>query len=125
MKALFLSGLALLLLVAVVLSSKPLLAQGSCTVIRFAPGESAAEISGIAPPNDVVCYTVETGSGQTASVDVIEGRNVIFSIRDLIDAQVSYRFRTEQTAYTILVGQLMRSVTSEPFRIRVAVSGAY
>jgi peptidoglycan hydrolase-like protein with peptidoglycan-binding domain len=101
----------------------PALAQGGCTAIRFARGTSAAEITGVAPAEGILCYTLATLSGQTASIEVIEGNNVIFLVPGLFDAADSYQFTTEQKTYEVRVGQLMRAVAGVPFRIRVSVTG--
>lgn len=97
--------------------------QDNCIPVVFSPGANGTEVTGTAPPNDVLCYALRTNAGQTASIAVTQGNNIIFSIADLIDAQDRYSFRTEAKTYRILVGQLMRSATNEPFRIRVSVTG--
>jgi len=102
----------------------PAIAQGGCTPIRFARGTSAAEITGIAPADGLLCYTLETLNGQTASIEVIEGANVIFLVPGLFDAANRYEFTTEQKTYEIMVGQMMRAVVGVPFRIRLSVTGA-
>jgi hypothetical protein len=49
------------------------------------------------------------------------GRNVIFVIEGVIDAQVSHQFKTKKQTYKIMVGQLMRSVTPQRFTLEVSV----
>lgn len=98
-------------------------AQDACHPVKFAGGTTSGDVVGTAPPEDVVCYTLETGEGQTASVKVLQGNNIIFSILDVIDAQQDYSFTTKNKTYEIVVGQMMRSVTNEPFRIRFTVTG--
>jgi hypothetical protein len=99
------------------------LAQERCSRISFPRSESSTIVTGVAPADGVVCYEFATQAGQTASLKVLSGRNVIFSIIDVMDAQNDYTFRTQQKTYKFVVGQLMRSITNEPFRIRVSVTG--
>jgi hypothetical protein len=54
-------------------------AQENCTPVRFEHGKSSATIRGTAPPDDVVCYTFDAATGQTASLKVA-GRNLIISV---------------------------------------------
>jgi hypothetical protein len=98
-------------------------AHAACTPIKFAAGTTGADVEGVAPPEDVLCYSLETGNGQTATVRVAQGRNIIFSILDMVDAQDNYTFTTEAKTYEIIVGQLMRSVTDEPFTLEISVTG--
>lgn len=92
----------------------------SCEPIQFERGHYSGTVQGIAPPDDVVCYKLTTGAGQKATVSVA-GRNVMFSIYDVVDAQEQYTFVTEKKTYRIVVSQLMRSVTDEPFSMTVSV----
>ena len=114
-----------LLALASLASSCLLIAAGpaqaqSCQPIQFERGTYSGTVSGTAPPEDVVCYEVSTGAAQRAEVSV-KGRNVIFSIIGVVDAQDRYSFTTEKKTYRILVGQLMRSITDEPFSLTVSV----
>lgn len=92
----------------------------SCEPIQFDRGAYSGTVEGVAPPDGTLCYTVATGAGQRAKV-AVAGRNVMFSIAGVVDAQDAYHFTTEQKTYRILVGQLMRSVTEEPFTLTVSV----
>jgi hypothetical protein len=92
----------------------------SCSPIQFERGHFSGTVEGVAPADGTVCYTLATGAGQQATLSV-EGRNVIFSIIDLVDARDRYRFTTKQKTYRIIVGQLMRSVTPEPFTLTALV----
>ena len=92
----------------------------NCETIRFQRGHSEGTVQGITPPDDVVCYEMTTGAGQTALIE-ITGKNVIFSIEGIIDAQDIYSFTTEKKTYRILVGQLMRSVTNQSFALAVSI----
>lgn len=96
-------------------------AAEACTEIRFAQGATSAEITGDAPPDDVLCYTMRTGAGQTARIQVLEGLNVIVGVVDVADARDDLTFTTEARAYEIRVGQLMRAVQPQPFRVLVSV----
>ena len=91
-----------------------------CETIRFKRGESSGTVQGMAPPDDVVCYQMTTGAGQTATL-AIRGNNCIFSIDGVVDAQDQYGFTTQKKTYKIKVGQLMRSITSESFSLSVSV----
>jgi hypothetical protein len=110
-------------LFALVLSLVPALsaAQG-CQTVRFAPGSSSGAIEGVSPPEDVLCYRIEVGNGQRARVR-ISGTNMMFSIRGLVDARDDYAWTTSAGSYDIIVGQLMRSVTEEPFTLVLSVTG--
>jgi hypothetical protein len=113
-------GLVLVLWLAVDGSA---VAADQCTAVQFARGTSSAEITGLAPAEDTICYSLETGADQNARIEVLEGSNVMFSIEGLIDAQDDYSFRTERRTYRVLVGQLMRAAEPMPFRIRMTVTG--
>lgn len=90
-----------------------------CETIRFKRGTSSGTVTGMAPPDGVLCYRISTGAGQTASVE-IKGANCIFSMEGA-DARDRYSFVTEKKTYEIRVGQLMRSITPEPFTLSVSV----
>jgi hypothetical protein len=92
-----------------------------CKLVQFAAGQSSAVLQGIAPAETMLCYLMTTASGQTASVKVTSGKNVIITIIGVGDARDSFQFRTERKTYKIMVGQLMRSVTEQPFTISVSV----
>jgi len=92
----------------------------NCETIQFQRGHSSATVEGIAPPDGALCYQITTAAGQTADI-VISGVNMMFSIAGVIEVQDKYRFTTEQKTYRITVGQLMRSVTDEPFTLNIAI----
>jgi hypothetical protein len=110
-----------LALAASLACAPPAPAQQNCQRISFARGESSTIITGVAPAEDVLCYEFAAQAGQTATLKVLSGRNVIFSIHGVMDAQNDYSFRTQQKTYKFVVGQMMRSITNEPFRLRVSV----
>lgn len=91
-----------------------------CQEIRFQRGHDSGTVRGVAPPEDVVCFRMTTGAGQTANLEV-KGRNVMFAIPGVVEGQDSYSFTTENKTYRINVGQLMRSVTDEPFSLTVSI----
>ena len=93
----------------------------ACETLQFKRGESSGTVNGLAPPDDLICYQLTTGQGQTATLRVMAGQNIIFSISGVVDAQNSYTFTTEKKTYEITVGQLMRAVTDEPFSLFVAI----
>lgn len=94
----------------------------TCQTIRFAPGSSSGMIEGIAPPDDLLCFRIEVASGQTARARV-EGTNMMFSVRNVVDAQDDHTWTTSAGSYDILVSQLFRSVTAQPFRLILSVTG--
>ena len=95
-------------------------AQENCRPIRFAPGHSAVTVQGIAPPDDAVCYSFAAGAGQTARLKVT-GTNMIVSVIGIGDARDSWTFTTRAQAYKFVVGQLMRSVTPEPYTVTLSI----
>jgi hypothetical protein len=95
-------------------------AQESCTPIRFAPGHSSATVKGTAPPEDSVCYSFAAADGQTAHLKVT-GRNMIISVINVGDARDSWTFRTKAQTYRFIVAQLLRSVSSEPYAVTLSV----
>ncbi|MBY0331182.1 MAG: hypothetical protein K2X49_10985 [Acetobacteraceae bacterium] len=108
-------------LAAAALLLVPMTAEAACQAIRFPPGSFGTELRGVAPSEDVLCYTLATGEGQTARLRVLRGNNVIFAIPGITDAQDAFSFRTQRRTYEILVGQLMRAVTPQPFLLSVSV----
>ena len=92
-----------------------------CETIRFKRGESSGTVNGMAPADDVRCYLMSTGQGQTATLLVTTGKNTVFSIDGLIDAQNNYTFKTERKTYKIVVGQLFRAIAGEPFTLFVSI----
>ena len=92
----------------------------NCETIQFQRGHSSTTIEGVAPPDSTICYQITTAAGQTADI-AISGVNMMFSVEGVIDAQDKYRFTTEKKTYRITVGQLMRSVTDEPFTLNISI----
>lgn len=92
-----------------------------CETIRFKPGESSGTVSGLAPVDDIKCYQMTTAQGQTATVQVIAGKNIIFAIPGVIDGQDSHTFITDKKTYRIEVGQLMRAIQNEAFTLFISI----
>jgi hypothetical protein len=97
-------------------------AAGDCTEIRFAPGATSSEIQGEAPAEGVLCYLMRTGAGQNARIEVLEGSNTIVTVEDVADARANLSFTTEARQYRVYVGQLMRAIEPQPFRVLVSVN---
>jgi hypothetical protein len=95
-------------------------AQDKCTSIHFAPGQSSATVKGVSPPNEPVCYSFAAAAGQTATLKV-NGRNIVISVIDVGDARDVWTFTTKAQTYKFVVGQLMRSVTSEPYTVTLSL----
>ncbi len=98
--------------------------EEDCTEIRFVLGKTSAEILGEAPAKDVICYTMRTGPGQQARIQVLEGANTIATIPGAPEAEArqDIAFTTQARQYEIRVGQLMRALEPEPFRMLVSVN---
>ncbi len=95
-------------------------AHEDCETIRFQRGNNGTVVKGVAPPDSVICYVITTAEGQIADVTVL-GVNMMFSVEGVIDAQDKYQFSTEKKTYRINVGQLMRSVTDQPFTLEISI----
>jgi hypothetical protein len=74
-------------------------------------------VTGTVSPEGTDCYAFKPVAGTDLSIEVAAGPNIIFSISDLVDAVDSYRLRASGYGHTMAVGQLMRSVTDEPYRL--------
>jgi len=98
----------------------PAVQADNCEAIQFQRGHSSVIVEGIALPNITICYQITTAAGQTADI-AISGINMVFSVEGVADAQDKYRFTTEKKTYRITVGQLMRTVTDEPFTLNISI----
>ncbi len=96
-------------------------AQGGCVQAAIEPGRSETFIFGIAPPEDIVCYTLATTPGQTFALKVVNGKNIILNVVGIRDGVDEVTFTARRRAYEVRVSQLMRSITREAFRIRVSL----
>lgn len=92
----------------------------NCEIIHLQSEENTYTVQGIAPHDDFICYEITAGTGQMAAIE-ITGKNAIFSIIGVVDAQDKYSFVTDKETYKILVGQLMRSITNQPFMLVVSI----
>ncbi len=95
-------------------------AQSTCSEIHFAAGQSATTIRGIAPPDDGVCYTFASTPGQTAKLKV-SGPNMIISVTGIGDGRDFWSFKTRLPVTKFIVGQLMRSVTPQPYTVSLSL----
>jgi len=95
-----------------------------CELLQIQAGATTAVASGEAPPDDVLCIELKTEPGHSYTLELAEGRNVIFSIEGVVEAQDRHRFVADAPSYKVEVGQLMRAATAEPFRLQVSRTGA-
>lgn len=95
--------------------------QENCRTVHLNQTQNDTVITGIAPAEEAICFTLSGLTGQKVSLNLVQGHNVIFSIIDLIDAQEKYVFDAQKDTYKIIVGQLMRSINPEPFRLEVKI----
>lgn len=95
----------------------------NCEEIRFAPGASSAEVVGEAPSDDVLCYTISTAAGQDANLQVLDGSNTIVTVLGVPEAEArqDISFKTREGEYEIRVGQLLRAIEPQPFRLLIRV----
>lgn len=114
----------LLALIAAIISPPPSFAQRSCTPIKFPTGKDTAVLSGLAPADDVICYSLDADIGQKFALKVLRGDNTFFSVVDLPDAENDFTFTAQRTMYEIDIGQLSRARRQEKFRISVERSGS-
>ena len=96
-------------------------AAGACAPIRLDAGRFSTTILGVAPAEDMVCYSMATGQGQRAALRVLSGRNTAITVEGEADARTAHDFTTERETYRILVFQLLRAAAPEAFAISVSV----
>lgn len=114
--------LAVLAAVAGQLTAPPLRAQEDCPTIEFARGEDVTTVGGTVKPDDAACYRLDAGAGESFTLNVIQGDNIVFSIAGVADARDRLTFTAEARSYKIVVGQLMRSVRAEDFEVAIVRS---
>lgn len=107
---------------AAMAAAPPASAQQGCIQVNLAPGEAETTIFGIAPPSDMLCYMLNVPERQRISVKVTNGKNVIFVIAGVTDANNEFSFMPQRRTFRLEVGQMMRSVTEQPFIIKVSVA---
>lgn len=110
----FLQAFALSLPVVMTVSAE------TCETIQFQQGTNSTTVTGVAPPDSIICYTITTAIGQTVDL-AVSGTNMVFSVEGLIDAQQKFQFTAEQKTYRINVGQLMRAVAEEPYTLAASI----
>ena len=97
-------------------------AEESCLPIEFGDRKDTIVISGSVLPKQTRCYRLD-GEGQKVTVKVLSGKNIFFSIEDVVaDAQEAFTFTAENMSYRVIVGQLLRSTRSQAFQISIAKS---
>jgi hypothetical protein len=105
-----------------VFSAAPALA---CTPIHFARGTSSATVTGIAKSSEepFTCYTLATGRGQTATVQLLNGGkdDTAFNIDGVVDNQDNHTFKTEAKTYTISVYHMFVREADKRFTLQVSV----
>ena len=100
-----------------------------CTAIMFQRGKSGAVVTGTAYSESMTCFTLETGAGQTATIQIVEssGEDTAFNVADLthgtyiVDNQTDYGFQTQAGTYQIDVYRTFAREASVPFKMSVAV----
>jgi hypothetical protein len=92
-----------------------------CGLLRFAPGTSSGTVAGTAPAEGILCYSLEARPGQTARVEVLEGRGVAFNIQGIAENAVSREFAIPSDTLRIDVYQTFRAPGPTPFRLHVAI----
>jgi hypothetical protein len=95
--------------------------QDNCVEVAFEAGKSETFIFGIAPAEGVVCYRMQAAPGQRYILKVVIGRNIVLGIPGIDDGVDEISFTARRRLYEIRVTQLMRSITSEAFRVQVTL----
>jgi hypothetical protein len=116
--------LAILAAVAGQLTALPLSAQQNCPTIEFEHGEDVTTVGGTVKPEDEACYRLEAEAGESFTLNVIQGDNIVFSVAGVADARDRLTFTAESKSYKIVVGQLMRGVDAEAFKVAIVRSVA-
>jgi hypothetical protein len=98
----------------------PSQAEETCIPIQFGDREDTIVISGGVLPKETRCYRLDTAEGQKVTVKVLRGKNIVFSIEDVVDAQEAFSFTAENMSYRVIVGQLLRSTRLQAFQIFIA-----
>ncbi|UPG72462.1 hypothetical protein MVG78_18575 [Roseomonas gilardii subsp. gilardii] len=100
---------------------RPAGAAPACQVVRFERGQNGTEIAGMAPPRDMLCYTLTTAPNRTASFRLAASPNVVLDVPGIAEDRREVTFRTERRTYQIRVGQLARGAYAEPFRLSISL----
>ncbi|SMY08106.1 hypothetical protein [Flavimaricola marinus] len=115
----FMGGVAAIALSALLIP--PAQAQ-SCQQVSFPAGFTSGAIEGQVSPDGVVCYALNMAPHNNNLGLSISGRNVMFGFNDgfnAMDAQTQTQLVPEGPTVRVTVSQLMRSATTEPFRLTV------
>lgn len=102
------------------LATAPAMGQ-TCKEIRFAPGTSSGVILGEIGPEEMQCFMLGVGNGQAARIEILEGSNVAFNIRDVAEVAAQASFTTQAGSYRIDVFQFLPSAVTQRYRLYVAV----
>lgn len=91
-----------------------------CPVVRLKADFTAGDIKGIAPAEGFLCYDLRFGQGQNLSIELINGTNVSVTVPDFYDDRTDRMYLGDLPGQLELrVFQLMRSVTPQPFTVRI------
>ncbi len=106
------------------LAASPAMAQepANCTPIKFARGASSATVTGMVGSDEPFpCYTLVTGSGQTATLKFRKTNgNMAFTIDDVASDRDAYTFKTAAKTYRFFVIQNMQAPPA-PYALMVTV----
>lgn len=109
------------LFTAAILAATPaaLVAQ-ACQPVTFQSDFTAGDILGTAPAEGVLCYMLQLTPGQNVSLEVVTGDNVAITVPGYFDARSDRTYIGDLPArLEVRVFQLMRSVTPQPFTLRI------
>jgi hypothetical protein len=112
--------------VSIILSFAPAsgaLGAERCQPIKFSRGTSSATVHGTARSEDLACFTLETGAGQTATVKLVghPRDDTAFNIGGVVDNRESHTFKTKATTYKIDVYRTFPRGRPTPFTLSVSV----
>jgi len=93
--------------------------EESCIPIQFGDKKDTIVVSDSVSPRETRCYRLDTVEGDKVTVKVVHGKNVVFSIEGVVEAQDTFTFTAENMSYRVIVGQLLRSTRPQAFQISV------
>lgn len=93
----------------------------ACQEIRFAPGAVSGDVQGQVSEGRPLCFSFATGAGQTARLRLSGTENACFNVRDMVDCQDDFSFRTAARSYEVGVHQLFRGPGSETFSLQLSI----
>ena len=97
-------------------------AEEGCIPIQFGDRKDTIVISGSVLPGETHCYRLDAVAGEKVTVKVLHGKNIVFSIEDVADAQDALTFTAVNVSYRLIVGQLLRSKRQHAFQFSIAKS---